>query len=236
MCADGLRDFATKLEEVASDASAYLGNVPVVFGEFGTYFNYGGIAASKAEGYKISARILDRYYEAFEHLGLGRMVWCFSPENTEEDGDGWNKEDFSIIGPDGHPRGWSAYVRPYARAASGKPVHTHFYSQHHYSDPDKGEAVPEREFVFEMESKESLAPTELFVPLRQYPEGFYVWVSDGAAYFDSGRQMLYWYPSRDEPGWIHRITIRPPLADQDVTDWSYFFREDFVLNGKGGVK
>jgi len=230
------RDFADKLEEVASDASEYLGNIPVVFGEFGTYFNYGGIAASKADGYVVSARILDRYYEAFEHLGLGRMIWCFSPENTEEAGDGWNKEDFSILGPDGQPRGWSAYVRPYARAASGKPVHTHFYSQHHYSDPDKGEPVPEREFVFEMESKESAAPTEIFVPLRQYPAGFYVWITDGAAYFDAEHQMLYWYPSQDLPGVVHRITIRPPLGDQDVTDWSYFFREDFVLNGKGGVK
>ena len=230
------RDFATRLEEVASVSSEFLGNVPVVFGEFGTYFNFGGIEASKAAGYAVSARILDRYYEAFEDLGLGRMVWCFSTENTASDGEGWNKEDFSILGPDRQPRGWSAYVRPFARAASGKPVHTHFYSQHHYSDPDKGEPVPEREFVFEMESKESQAPTEIFVPRRQYPDGFFAWISDGAAYYDPEHQMLYWYPSRDEPGRDHRITIRPPLPDQDVHDWSYFFREDFVLNGKGGVR
>jgi len=230
------RDFATRLEEVASTAWQYLGNVPVVFGEFGTYFNFGGIEKSKSEKYVISARILDRYYEAFEHLGYSRMVWCFSPENNEDYGDGWNKEDFSIWGPDGTPRAWTAYVRPYARAASGKPVRSHFYSQHHFEDPDKGEPVPEREFVFEMESKETEAPTEVFVPLRQYPEGFYVWLSDGSAYFDADRQMLYWYPSRDEPDWTHRVAIRPPLPDQDVTGWSYFFRDDFVLNGKGGVK
>ena len=230
------RDFATKLTEVASDASEYLGNIPVVFGEFGTYFNFGGIDASKANGYAVSARILDRYYEAFEDLGLGRIVWCFSPENTAEDGDGWNREDFSILGPDRQPRAWTAYVRPYARAASGKPVHSHFHSQHHYTDSEKGEPVPEREFRFEMESRETLAPTEIFVPLRQYPEGFYVWLSDGTAYYDPDHQMLYWSPSRDEPGWVHGITIRPPLPDQDVTDWSYFFHGDFTLNGKGGVK
>ena len=230
------RDFATKLAEIAATSSEFLGNVPVVFGEFGTYFNFGGIDASRADNYKVSTRILDRYYEAFEHLGLGRMVWCFSPENTAADGDGWNKEDFSIIGPDGQARGWTAYVRPYTRAASGKPVRSHFYSQHHYEDPDKGEPVPEREFHFAMQSRESSAPTEIFVPLRQYPDGFYVWLSDGVAYHDPDHQMLYWYPSRDEPGWTHEITIRPPLARQDVTGWSYFFRDDFVLNGKGGVK
>jgi len=230
------RDFATKIEEIAATSSEFLGNVPVVFGEFGTYFNFGGIDASKAENYKVSARILDRYYEAFELLGLGRMVWCFSPENSAADGDGWNKEDFSIIGPDGQARGWTAYVRPYVRAASGKPVRSHFYSQHHYEDPDKGEPVPEREFHFAMESRESSAPTEVFVPHRQYPDGFYVWLSDGVAYHDPDHQMLYWYPSRDEPGWTHEITIRPPLVKQDVTGWSYFFRDDFVLNGKGGVK
>jgi len=65
-----------------------------------------------------------------------------------------------------------------------------------------------------MESKESAAPTEVFVPLRQYPKGFYVWVSDGAAYFDTERQMLYWYPTRDAPGTVHEITIRPPLEDR----------------------
>ncbi len=230
------RDFVTKLEEVAAVSPEFLGNVPVVFGEFGTYFNFGGIEASEAAGYAVSARILDRYYAAFEEMGVGRMLWCFSPENTREDGDGWNQEDFSILGPDGQPRGWTAYVRPYVRAASGKPLRTHFYSQHHYEDPNKGEPVPEREFHFAMESKESAAPTEVFVPLRQYPKGFYVWVSDGAAYFDTERQMLYWYPTRDAPGTVHEITIRPPLEDQDVTDWSYFFREDFVLVGKGGVK
>jgi hypothetical protein len=230
------RDFVTKLGEVAAVSPEFLGNVPVVFGEFGTYFNFGGVAASEADGYAVSARILDRYYEAFEDLGVGRMLWCFSPENTAAGGDGWNKEDFSILGPDGQPRGWSAYVRPYARATSGKPLRSHFYSQHHYGDPDKGEAVPEREFELEMASKESPAPTELFVPRRQYPEGFYVWLSDGAAYYDDARQMLYWYPSRDAPGVVHRITIRPPLPGQDVSDWSYFFREDFVLNGKGGVR
>ena len=47
--------------------------------------------------------------------------------------------------------------------------------------------MPEREFVFEMESKESQAPTEIFVPRRQYPDGFFVWISDGAV---TGQQQL----------------------------------------------
>lgn len=236
------RDFTPALQAALDKSEKLFANIPVVFGEFGTYFNYSyrgeekkGIEASIDNDYLMSSYILDSYYRAFESLNMGNMVWCYSPENSYEHGEYWNHEDFSIIDPEGKPRSHRAYVRPHVRAASGQPISTHFYSPFEYIDPDKGEPLEVGEFTFEMEAKDTDAPTEVFVPALQYPSGFYVWVSDGQCYFDSEHQLLHWYPNNDAPGAIHSIRILPPRPGADVYDWDYFFKGDSVLS-KGGVQ
>ena len=231
------RDFGEKLQSIAAKASHSLGNIPVVLGEFGTYYNFNGIEASIEMDYALSAQILDAYYRGMEEMGgLSHMQWCFSPENSYGDGDGWNKEDFSVVGPDLEPRAWRAFVRPYARATSGKLLRTHFYSPHHPQDPDKGKPLPVGEYFLETAGKETSAPTEIFVPDMQYPDGFYVWVSDGYCYYDHSRQLLLWYPVDDHPDAVHELTLLPQRIGADVYDWDYFFNGDFVLNKTGGGK
>jgi len=229
------RDFSAELSAIKAKVDYSMSGIPVIFGEFGTYFNFNGLQASKDNEYAISAYILDSYYRAFESLGLGKMVWCYSPENTDEWGEGWNLEDFSVIGSNQKPRGQYAYVRPHARATSGQPVESHFYSPYRYLEPDKATPLPVGEFFLKMEAKETEAPTEVFVPEIQYPTGFYVWVSDGICYFDSKHQLLHWYPTNDSPGAEHTIKILPPRPGADVRDWDYFFNGDIVLS-KGGVQ
>ncbi|MBM4386735.1 MAG: hypothetical protein FJ088_03290, partial [Deltaproteobacteria bacterium] len=158
--------------------------------------------------------------------------WCFSPENDYKYGDGWNKEDFSIIGPDGKPRGEKAFSRPYPRALSGKPVSMRFYSDYHYFDPDKGIVNPLHEFELKFESKETDAPTEIFVPEMGYPDGFYLYLTDGYAVYDQKEQILYYFPSEDAPGQIHGVTIKAPLAGQVHKGWNYFFYKDMAVDGK----
>jgi hypothetical protein len=222
------RDYGENLKDTFDKSAYSLGNIPVVFGEFGTYFNFGGIDRSVEEDYAVSANILDNYYEGFESLGLGGMIWCFSAENDARFGDLWNKEDFSIVGPldpadnQRHPRAEEAYSRPYPRFLSGKLIDMHFYSDYHYFDPDKGIVNPEHEFELKFESKETSAPTEIFVPAFQYPEGFYVWVSDGTVMYDKDGHILYFFPERDEPGAVHSIRLLPPLEANENLDWDYF--------------
>ncbi|MDX9722422.1 MAG: cellulase family glycosylhydrolase [Myxococcota bacterium] len=244
------RDFRDALHKYVDAAPAWLGNVPTVFGEFGTYFNFGGIQKSIDEDYLVSAHVLNAYYEAFEDLNLGNMVWCFSKDNTHEKGEGWDKEDFSLIDPEGRPRAWSAWVRPHARATSGRLIGQKFYSQFSYFEPIKGQHPPERLYTLRMQGKETDAPTMVYVPSRQdtygcednvngcaqYPDGFYVWLSDGYAYYDGKHQMLYWYPTNDDPKAEHSLQIRPKLPDQDVAHWSYFFTPEHTVNGKGGLQ
>ena len=130
----------------------------------------------------------------------------------------------------------SAWSRPYARALAGKLVDTHFWSIHHdfESTHQAGVVDPEREFEVRYERKETAAPTEIVVPDAQYPDGFYVWVSDGRCSFDPASRVLFHLPTEDAPGTIHTVRIRPPLPGYAPTGWQYFFQGGQVLEGTSG--
>jgi hypothetical protein len=233
------RDYTADLTASAAFGAESLGNIPVAFGEFGTYWNYKykgedweekGILQSIRNNYSISAHYLDNYYEAYEKMFMSSFLWCYSMRNTYENGEGWNKEDFSVIGPDQKPRGDLAWSRPYARVLSGKPISLRFNSDYHYYDPDKGKADPWREFELVFASKESDAPTVIYVPNTQYPDGFFVWLSDGWMAWDSDEQTMYFYPTRDEPDWQHSVTIRPPVPGQTTEGWKYFVKGNQVIS------
>ncbi len=227
------RDYQPFLEKVKAIADFSLGKAPVVFGEFGTYFNFGGIDKSHAAHYVVSSHILDNYFEAFERMFQSQMLWCYTPDNDKHYGDKWNKEDFSIQGFDGQMRSADAWSRPYPRALAGKPVSTHFYSRLHFFDPTSGVVDPEREFEVIYERKETETPTEIVIPAVQYPDGpnggFYVWLSDGHAFFDATTRILYHYPADDAPGTTHFVRVRPPLAGDDSDGWRYFFKDGQVI-------
>lgn len=226
------RDMTDGISGATDLAQISLGNPPVVLGEFGTYWNYGGIDKSMAEDYIVSQYLLERQYVAFEELMVHQMVWCYSPENTTGNGELWNKEDFSVLGPDQQPRGQDAYSRAYPRFASGRLLEFHYNSPLAYYDPRPGVPEPYLEFYMEMEAKETDAPTEIFVPPHAYTEGIYVYITDGRCAFDDDTHVLYWYPSNDDPKAVHTLKIRPPYEDYGDSDWDYFFNGEQVLEGQ----
>lgn len=223
------RSYKGGIRTAIEPATFSLGNIPTVMGEFGTYFNFNGIENAIASNYEVSANILDNYYEDYEDLFLSHILWCYSPENTKEDGEGWNKEDFSVLGPDRMPRAEKAYSRPYPRFLSGKPIGMHFYSDYHYYDPDPYVADPVREFELSFKTHETQEPTEIFVPPVQYPDGFYVYISDGYCHYDHANHVLYYHPTTTEPNTVHTVKMRPPYADYGDHDWNYFFKGTEVL-------
>ncbi|MGC4113101.1 MAG: cellulase family glycosylhydrolase [Myxococcales bacterium] len=223
------RDYQAPMEKAASLSRYSMGNPPTLFGEFGTFFTFNGIYQARQEEYLTSACILNDYYEAMERMGMGGMLWCYSAGNTFEKGDQWNHEDFSILDQDENLRAAQAWARPHARALAGKPLSSHFYSDLHYFDPDKGVVPPVREFEVRYASKETVAPSEIAIPDQQYPEGFYVWLSDGHCVFDPATRTLMHYPSDDAPETVHTLKILPPLEGRVNEGWRYFFKGDKVL-------
>jgi hypothetical protein len=223
------RDLQPALVQARSLATYSMSDLPSLFGEFGTFFSFNGIYNARQEDYLTSACLLDDYYEALERMGAGNMLWCYSSQNTFDKGDGWNHEDFSVIDQDGSWRGQLAWARPHARALAGKPISSHFWSDYHYFDPDKGQVPPLHEFEVRYQSKESAAPTEILVPDVQYPNGFYVWISDGRCFFDSTTRTLFHYPANDAPGAEHFVRLLPPLDNNPNVGWRYFFEGDHVI-------
>ena len=110
-----------------------------------------------------------------------------------------------------------------------------FNSQYHYWNPVANIPRPERTYEIHMNSVESDAATEIYVPNLQYPDGYYVWVSDGFTYFDASRQMLYWYPTKRKAGWTHTLRIEPWLPDREAEGWHYFYKDGSMLTGTGAA-
>lgn len=226
-----LRNYTEGILDAISYSAFSLGNPPVVLGEFGTYFNFGGPEKSMEMDYIVSAHILDNYYKVLDEQMVNRTVWCYSPENTPADGEGWNKEDFSILGPDQQARGDDAYSRVMPRFTSGRLISFHYNSPLDYYEPRPGVPTPYREFEIEMGGLETQAPTEITVPARKYPDGFYVYVSGGRCVFDNERHILYWYPENDDPNATHHLRIRPPWPNYGDNEWDYFFLGEKIVEG-----
>jgi hypothetical protein len=109
-------------------------------------------------------------YDALDRLLLSSTQWNYTASNRNDlqIGDGWNQEDLSIYSSDQEGgRAVEGFSRPYARRVAGEPVSMSF-------DIISGEFV----LVFDAEPAID-APTEIFVPAIQYPQGYQVSASAG---------------------------------------------------------
>ena len=97
-------------------------------------------------------------------------------------------------------------------------------------DPEKGIPDPRREFELVFSSKETDAPTIIYVPNAQYPDGFHVWLSDGWVAWDQADQVMYYYPTNDLPEAEHKVIIRPPFEEWTTEGWKYFVKGGQVIS------
>jgi len=114
-------------------------------------------------------------------------------------------EDFSIYGLDQRTdpadidsggRALQAVVRPYPRAAAGKPLRISF-------------DIKRRIFEFEFRHDSTIdKPTEIFIPDYQYPKGYEVKLSDGSSVRDADNQLLIYKHTHDREAHSIRVTPR----------------------------
>jgi len=197
------RAFAAQLERLKQIAARDLGGIPTVIGEFGIPFDLDGGKAFHSGDYRRQMRAMDRSFRAIEDSLLSCALWNYTADNTHAHGDGWNGEDLSIFCADevkdasdenAGGRALAAVVRPYPRAVAGEPLRIAF-------DPRR------RIFEFEFRHHSADAPTEIFLPRYQYPQGCRIEVSDGWHEADSALQLLRYFhtPTRER----HWLRIRP---------------------------
>jgi hypothetical protein len=152
----------SQLDDIKRLGLTKMCNAPTLIGEVGIPFDMQGTgwkslsSQTSAMGHTISC---------LEKNLLSFTLWCYSPDNSNANGDNWNGEDLSIFSKDqmksldpSDPlhiydgiRAANAVIRPYAKQMAGNPVENSF-------DSDKGV------YVFRGVSNGVNHPTEIFVP------------------------------------------------------------------------
>lgn len=198
------RSFARQLEALRRETREHLGDAPTLIGEFGVPFDLRGGASYRDGDFRAQARALDRTFRALEDTLLSGNLWNYTPDNSNAYGDLWNGEDLSIFSRDQQERpedvhsggrALEAVVRPYARAVAGEPLRMRFDRRRRRFD-----------FTFRHDPRIE-APTEIFVPAYQYPEGYAVDLSDGTSESLPEEQILvYRHTSARD---THTVRIRP---------------------------
>lgn len=190
------RSFADQVASFKQTSEASFGGVPTLIGEFGIPFDLKGRRAYRTGDFQDQIRAMDRSMRAMEDNLLSYTLWNYTADNTNARGDQWNDEELSIFSRDQQTdptdihsggRALDAVVRPYPRAVAGKPLFMAF-------------DIKKKRFIFEfLHDPEIEAPTEIFVPNYQYPEGYTVEISDGSFETNPLTQTLVYHhnTSRD---------------------------------------
>ena len=204
------RSFAQQIARIKAEAEEKMGGIPTLIGEFGIPFDMRNKEAYRTGDFALQVRAMDASFQAMEANLVSCILWNYTPDNNNLRGDQWNDEDLSIFSRDQQGeaarrdpmahlneggRALRAVVRPYARATAGEPLHMGFDVKTRVFD-----------FAFRHESAVT-APTEIFLPTYQYPDGCQVKVSDGTYEVDRQAQKLVYRHGTERE--IHRIEIRP---------------------------
>lgn len=198
------RSFKEQLARFRKHAVKYMANAPVLIGESGIAFDLNNKKAYRTGSFKAQVRAMDRTLRAFDDNLLSYTLWNYTSDNTNEHGDMWNNEDFSIFSRDqqNNPneihsggRALEAIVRPFTKATAGEPLQMSFNI-----------TSKVYEFTFRHDPMVS-APTLIFIPEYHYPRGYDVIISDGNYEIDPKEQILIYYHSQTRE--IHRVQVRP---------------------------
>ena len=203
-----LKTFTRQVGRIREFSEHKLGGIPSLVGEFGIPYDMHRKKAYQTGDFSAQVRTLDTSYQVMEANLLSTALWNYCADNTNQRGDKWNDEDFSIFSrdqqhdpqdPDSGGRATKAFVRPYPMRIAGRLQKLAF-------DFRSGK------FLFEFQDDQAVTqPTEIFLPDLQYPHGFSFKVSDGELLPCEMPQVWQYIPA--ERGGLHRIeVIRRPAA------------------------
>ncbi len=183
--------FQDQIGQHQRDSAEYLGDAPVVLGEFGIAYNMGEKKAFRTGDFSMHVKALDRSIRALEARLMNYTLWNYTADNDNAHGDQWNDEDLSIFSRDQQAdpddinsggRAIEAFLRPHPVAVPGEPTSW----QYDYK---------KRRFTFSFRhDPEISAPAEFYIPAAIYRDGVRVSVSDGTAEVDMAVQQVRYQP------------------------------------------
>ncbi len=196
------RNFREALARIVRHSQKAMDNAPTLLGEFGLPFDLNGRRAYRRGNFSVHQHALSAYYEALDANLLSATLWNYTPDNTHAHGDGWNGEDLSVFcKEDGGGRALAGFVRPYAPAVAGNLLAMNF-------DLRRGRFLLEYAPDFSIS-----APTEVFVPMLQFPRGASVSAS-GATFSEpslkiEGKSHATLAPTEPERYFVLRLSPEP---------------------------
>jgi hypothetical protein len=186
--------YAKQIDDARKSGQA-IGQVPTWFGEVGIPYDVNDKHAYRTGDFSVVDNYARLYYAALDKTLTSYAIWCYSATNSNEKGDSWNGEDFSIFSPDQRKnpndinsggRALDEVVRPYPVATAGTPVSIEFDSQ-------------SKVFRYRYKADKAIsANTEIFVPNYQYPRGVTVRVEGGTYKLDLAHSRVSVSGSSDE--------------------------------------
>ena len=176
--------FNRQMSTLKTMAAKYSAGSPTIIGEFGLPYDinqkraYRTFKEKPEKVWATHIKALTWYYDAIDANLLNSCQWNYNPDNCNEWGDLWNLEDFSIFSRDQQTVDWRKDINSGGRAIPGF-CRPHFISVS--GVPLKMEYnMKKGKFLFEFDGDISIkAPTILYVPKIQYPNGFDITVSEG---------------------------------------------------------
>ena len=202
---------------------------PFIIGEVGIPFDINEKAAFATGCYDKQRELMHNLIGAMEDNQVGFTLWNYNPHNTVEHGDGWNKEDFSVINGDDimengpilpdyrnrlHEndelyrggRTLDVVIRPYAGKIAGQPIRSHWDCRtlrYEFEWSSKGSAE-------KLAENDKSGLTEVFVPSYHYAaHELSVELSDGEWSFDAEKQTLYVWHQIHQGGEIrHKLVLQ----------------------------
>jgi len=143
--------------------------VPILVSEVGIPYDVNGSTALRDGDYSVQHTLLSTLISALDRNLVSFTLWNYNPANTADEGDGWNKEDFSIINMEKQAadqankrrddplyaggRTLGAILRPYACKVAGDPISTSW-----------DERKLRFSFAWRNGQQAVSAPTEVYVP------------------------------------------------------------------------
>ena len=177
------RNYTKQLGNIVSTGRRSLGPVPTLVGETGIPFDLDGGAALRSGDYGVHRRIMHALITGLEAHGLSYTLWNYNPDNHPDHGDGWNREDFSLVhagtpdtdGFDPHPspRAAAVFVRPYAAKLAGRMISTAW-----------NPSTKRFEFIWKSIAQSKTDTSAFFVPCWHYGDQVHVSLSDGEWHYN----------------------------------------------------
>jgi hypothetical protein len=204
--------YERQLNRIKSASAKINGGVPTLIGEFGIPFDLDHAKAYKlyAKGkrypkiWKSQIMAMDLMMNVMDRLLLNSTQWNYTAHNRNDPriGDCWNQEDLSIFSLDqltsdadlySGLRAGEGFIRPYVQFTQGIPQHMAF---------DRKTGI--FRFLFDANA-EIAAPTEIFVPQLQYPNGYHI-IAEGCEITKKGNNQ--WVELKATQSGLLRVTIQ----------------------------